>query len=66
MFRLRNIRSLNVARSSVAVVLLLAIPLARHLPVLAQLTVPAVLLVALIGYEVNAHKQWRAQIRSAE
>lgn len=66
LFRWRNIGSLNVQRAVVLVALLVAIPLTGGLSALAQLGLPAVVLAALVGYEVTGKKQWREQVRNAE
>ena len=67
-FRLRNVGSVNWARLVVATLLLVLMILfaAGHASALVQLVVPAVVLVALVGYEVRAHRSARAEVRRAE
>lgn len=63
LFRLRNLGSINVGRAVVAVGLLLALPAVGALPAMAQLAVPAVLLVGLVAFEVRAFRDARTAVR---
>lgn len=65
-FRMRNIGSINRPRTILMVLLLVLIPIVSGLPALAQLAIPAILLVALIIFEVNAFRDWRADLRHSE
>lgn len=62
-FRWRNIRSVNVQRAVVAVVLLAVIPLAADLPGLLVLAAVALLFVGLVVYEAVRFREMRHQIR---
>jgi low temperature requirement protein LtrA len=62
-FRLRNVRSLNKQRLVTAALLLAAIPLAVELPALAAVTLVAVLLSVLIGYEAIRFADARDRVR---
>lgn len=64
-FRLRNVRSLNVQRVVVAVLLLGLVPVAWRLPALASLAVVTALLVGLIAFEVVRYADARHAIRHA-
>lgn len=64
-FRLRNVRTVSVRRVAIAVVLLLLLPLAWHLPALAALGLLALLLAALIGYESVRYADARHAVRHA-
>jgi low temperature requirement protein LtrA len=61
--RLRNMRTLNVQRTVVAVLLLAAIPIGVTVPAYVSLTLLVTLLVALIAYEAVTFRQARHQIR---
>lgn len=67
-FRLRNVGSVNKERLVTAGLLLVLMVgfAAGHVSALVQLVVPAVLLVALVGYEVRAHRVARAEVRRAD
>jgi low temperature requirement protein LtrA len=65
-FRLRNVRSLNVQRLVVALVLLLLVPVAWQLPALLSLAVVGALVVGLVAYEATHFAEARAAIRHAE
>ena len=65
-FRLRNVHSVNTQRLGVAVLLVVLLPVAWHLPALASLGLLAAVLVALVTYEAIAHREWRAEVRHRE
>jgi low temperature requirement protein LtrA len=65
LFRLRNVHSLNRQRLVVAVLLLVAIPLAAQIPALATLALVAALCAALIGYEAIRFAEARDRVRHA-
>jgi low temperature requirement protein LtrA len=65
-FRLRNVGSLNVGRLVVAVALLALVPVAEHVPALAALGMLALLVCALVAYEVVRFAPARDAIRHAE
>ncbi len=65
-FRLRNIGSLNRGRAVTMVVLLVAVPVTSGLGTVALLAIPAAALVALVGWEVWAFRDWREQVRHRE
>jgi low temperature requirement protein LtrA len=64
-FRLRNVGSVSVRRVVLAVVLLLLIPVAWHLPALAALGLLALLLGGLIAYEAVRYAEARHAVRHA-
>ena len=66
MFRLRNLGSLNRGRVVAMVIALALIPLTAPFAPLAQLLLPAILLGALVGWEVWAFRVWRAEVRHSE
>jgi low temperature requirement protein LtrA len=66
MFRLRNLGSLNRGRVVAVVIALVLIPLTAPFAPLAQLLLPAILLGALVGWEVWAFRVWRAEVRHSE
>ncbi len=63
-FRLRNVGSLNRPRAVVAVLLLVAPLGVRYIPALAALAVLALVLGALIAFEVVRYAEARAAIRA--
>ncbi len=63
LFRLRNMRTLNVQRTVVAVLLVVAIPIGVAVPAYVSLTMLVTLLVALIAYETITYRQARHHIR---
>jgi low temperature requirement protein LtrA len=65
-FRLRNVGGVNRPRAVVAVALLVGIPAFDAASSLVQLVAPAVVLVALVSYEVWAFRDARAEIRHGE
>ena len=65
-FRWRNVRSVNVQRLVVAVVLLACVPLGVVLPALASVALLAVVVNGLVAYEVVRYKEQRARIRAAD
>jgi hypothetical protein len=62
-FRLRNVRTLNKQRLAAAVLLLALIPAAVEIPSLAAVTLVAVVLSALIGYEAVRFAGARDRVR---
>jgi low temperature requirement protein LtrA len=62
-FRLRNVRTLNKHRLAAAVLLLVLIPVAVEIPSLASVTLVAVVLSALIGYEAVRFAGARDRVR---
>jgi low temperature requirement protein LtrA len=62
-FRLRNVRTLNKQRLAAAVLLLALIPAAVEIPSLATVTLVAVVLSALIGYEAVRFAGARDRVR---
>ncbi len=64
LFRLRNVRSLNLQRIVATVVLLAAIPVATTASALLALALVAVVLAALIAFEALYFRDARARIRS--
>jgi low temperature requirement protein LtrA len=62
-FRLRNVRTLNKHRLAAAVLLLALIPVAVEIPSLASVTLVAVVLSALIGYEAVRFAGARDRVR---
>lgn len=63
LFRLRNMGSLNVQRTVVAVLLVVAIPIGVAVPAYVSLTMLVALLIALIGYELYAYREARHHLR---
>jgi low temperature requirement protein LtrA len=66
LFRLRNLGSLNRGRTVALLLALAFIPLTSRAAALIQLLLPAVLLCALVGWEVWAFRTWRTEIRHDE
>ena len=64
-FRWRNVRSVNVQRLVVAVVLLACAPLGVVLPALASVALLAVVVNGLVAYEVVRYQEARERIRAA-
>lgn len=64
-FRWRGVRSLNVQRLVVAVLLLGCAPLGSRLPALASVALLAVVVNGLVVYEVVRYREDRARIRHA-
>jgi low temperature requirement protein LtrA len=62
-FRLRNMRTLNVQRLVVAVILLALIPVGVTLPSLTTLALVSAILVGLVAYEVIRFRDMRHIIR---
>jgi low temperature requirement protein LtrA len=62
-FRLRNMRTLNRARLSVAVILCAMVPVATVVPALVALAITAALMVALLGYEFTRYHDARERLR---
>jgi low temperature requirement protein LtrA len=62
-FRWRNVHTLNSRRLLCALVMLALIPLATEISALASVTIIAVLLIALIVYEVIRFAEFRERIR---
>ncbi len=62
-FRRRNVGSWNPHRSAAAVALLVLLPFAWQLPALASLALVAVVLAALVGYEVTRFAAARDRVR---
>ena len=65
-FRLRNLHTLNRQRLTLAVLLVVLLPVAARLPALAALGVLAGLMVALISYEVTKFAEARQALRHAD
>ena len=63
LFRLRNVGGINVPRVVAALILLAAIPTLGGLSSLGQVAVPALVLCALVGFEVRAYREPRDAIR---
>jgi low temperature requirement protein LtrA len=63
-FRLRNVRTLNRQRLSMAAVLLALVPAAYSMPALAALSLLTALLVLLIAFEALRFAEARARVRS--
>ena len=63
LFRLRNVGGINVARTVAALVLLAGIPTLGGLSTLGQVAVPAVVLSAVVVFEVRAFREPRDAIR---
>jgi low temperature requirement protein LtrA len=66
LFRLRNVGGLNVARTIAAVVLAIGIPTMGGTSPLAQVAIVAVVLVAVVAYEVSALREPRDAIRHGQ
>ncbi|MBU3750457.1 MAG: low temperature requirement protein A [Mycobacterium sp.] len=64
-FRWRSVRSVNFPRSIVAGMLLACVPLGKVLPALASVALIAVVVNALVVYEVVRYRDARARIREA-
>ena len=62
-FRWRNIGSINVGRAVVAVLLVVGLLTLGGLPSLAQLVVPALVLVGLVSFEVRSFRDARNAVR---
>ena len=65
-FRWRNVHSVNMHRTIVALVLLGLIPLLTAVPALASLALLAAIMVGLIAYEAIRFAQARDEVRHAE
>lgn len=65
-FRLRNVHSLSLTRSSAIVALLLLLPVAAHLPAVAALGLVAAVLAGLVAFEAQHYAGGRDAIRHAE
>jgi low temperature requirement protein LtrA len=65
-FRYRHVHTVNRRRLTLAIVLLVFVPLAAELPALATLTIATVLLWALIAYETRGYGEARDRVRHAE
>ena len=63
LFRLRNVGGLNIARTIAALVLVAGIPTLGGVSPLAQVAFVAVVLIAVVGYEVSALREPRDAIR---
>ena len=63
LFRLRNVGGINVARTVAGLVLLAGIPTLGGLSTLGQVAVPAVVLSAVVVFEVRAFREPRDAIR---
>ncbi len=63
LFRLRNMGSVNMQRTVVAVLLVAAIPIGVTVPAYVSLTMLVALLVGLIIYELSAYREVRHQLR---
>ena len=63
LFRLRNVGGVNVARAVAGLVLLAGIPTLGGLSTLGQVAVPAIVLTALVIFEVRAFRAPRDAIR---
>jgi len=64
-FRRRNVHSINAQRLGAAVLLVVLVPVAWHLPALASMALVAALMVALVAYEATHFAEARAAIRHA-
>ncbi len=62
-FRRRNVGTWNPHRTIAAVLLLVLLPVAWHLPALASLALVALVLAALVAYEVRQFGEAREQVR---
>jgi hypothetical protein len=65
-FRYRNLRTINVQRFVVSVLLLALIPVAMQLPALAALVVIAGIVILLVIYEVSKYADARDKIRHGD
>ena len=63
LFRLRNVGGINVARAAAGLILLAGIPTLGGLSTLGQIAVPAIVLCALVIFEVRAFREPRDAIR---
>ena len=63
LFRLRNVGGINIARTVAALVLLAGIPTLGGLSTIGQVAVPAVVLSAVVVFEVRAFREPRDAIR---
>ncbi len=63
LFRLRNMGSVNMQRTVVAVLLVAAIPIGLVVPAFVSLTMLVTLLIGLIAYELAAYREVRHQLR---
>ena len=63
LFRLRNVGGINVARAVAGLILLVGIPTLGGLSALGQIAVPAIVLCALVIFEVRAFREPRDAIR---
>ncbi len=63
LFRLRNVGGINVARAVAGLILLVGIPTLGGLSALGQIVVPAIVLCALVIFEVRAFHEPRDAIR---
>jgi low temperature requirement protein LtrA len=65
-FRYRNVRSVNVQRVVVAVLLIALVPAAAQLPALAALGLVAAVMIALIVFEATKFSEIRDRVRHDE
>lgn len=65
-FRLRNIKTLNVQRFIVAMLLLVLVPVAMRLPALGSLLLLTVVMVGLVAYEAVAFAASRDRVRHGD
>jgi low temperature requirement protein LtrA len=65
-FRYRNVRSVNVQRVVIAVLLIALIPAATQIPALAALALVAAVLIALIVFEATKFSDIRDRVRHEE
>ena len=65
-FRLRNLHRVNPQRLAVALLLLVLVPVAWHLPALASLAVVAAVMAGLIAYESRRSGGVRDELRHAD
>jgi low temperature requirement protein LtrA len=63
MFRLRNIRTLNVQRLIAALLLLALVPVGTRMTSLALLAIVTLIVVVLVGYEVIRFREGRHNLR---
>jgi low temperature requirement protein LtrA len=63
LFRLRNVGGINIARAVAGLILLAGIPTLSGLSTLGQIAVPAIVLCALVVFEVRAFREPREAIR---
>jgi len=66
LFRLRNVGGLNIARTIAALVLIAGIPALASATTLGQVAFVAVLLIAVVAYEVSALSEPRDAIRHGQ